>query len=1005
MTMITVDDLARDLKVRNEDLLRQLVTMGYEVDGPESPLETDDPVALKDELVTVLPRKEVVEKRINRTVIRRRVKKKASAESRGPKPASAHDEGRTEGASAHPQRAEPPARSEPKPPKKAKRVEPARIIEKPAARPAPPDRAGEAGVAAGPVSEPQEEKVVAPPSPPEVDEAPEGMSASTAPEEHDRARVGETQPAAEAPSPGEEGEEHAVGGETTAPAEGSEPEKAVDAEAEETDETEEGGAEDDKGPKKKKKKERKMQPAQIIGRVELKKPVSEEPPPATSPRPAHPSARRPSGPPARSDRSGPDSSADSGKPGAAREEQPGARRRVMTVVQQDTGGLPSQSDDERRRNKKKKEREKKGRTAPAGDERRADEEKQLVRRRKEVLHKDDLYDERSRPVRLRARGKKPKPRKTEITTPRASKRRIKVGDAVTVSNLAHKMSVKAAEVIQRLLALGTVATMNEVIDYETAALVAAEFGFETESSEAMEMRLLPETREDSVEELSHRSPVVTMMGHVDHGKTSLLDYIRSTHVTGQEAGGITQHIGAYKVGTPKGEVVFLDTPGHEAFTAMRARGAQVTDFVVLVVAADDGVMEQTREAINHAQAAHVPIIIAVNKIDKPDADRDKVVRELSEVGLIPESWGGDTLYAYVSAKTGEGVPELLDLILLQAEMMELKANADKPAVGTIIEARLDKGKGPVATVLIREGTLKVGQAFVAGMYHGKVRAMTDQDGHSLSEAQPVTPVELQGFSGVPEAGEPFTVVDEEKVAKQIGTHRQARQRKEELAVSSTPVSLEDLMARMKGDEIRELNLIVKGDVQGSIEALKESLLNIPSSDIKVKVIHSGVGTVTESDIMLAAASEAIIIGFNVRPDIKTLQLGEEKHVDIRLYTVIYEAIEDVRKAMEGLLPPVEKEIIVGHAEVRDTFSVPKVGIIAGCHVTSGKIQRSNNVRLLRDSAVVFDGKISSMKRFKDDVKEAVEGYECGIGLHNFNDVKVGDVIEAYTVEQERAKLG
>jgi len=557
-------------------------------------------------------------------------------------------------------------------------------------------------------------------------------------------------------------------------------------------------------------------------------------------------------------------------------------------------------------------------------------------------------------------------------------------------------------VIQHLLSVGVAVTLNEAIDFETAALAATEFGFEAETAEQSEKDFLPVTL-DTEENLVTRPPVVTVMGHVDHGKTSLLDAIRSTRVTDQEAGGITQHIGAHKVKVDKGELVFLDTPGHEAFTAMRARGAQVTDFVVLVVAADDGVMDQTREAINHSRAANVPLIVAVNKMDKPEADKDRVIRELSEFGLIPESWGGDTLFSYVSAKTGAGVPELLDLILLQAEMMELRANPNKQAIGTVVEARLDKGKGPVGTVLIKEGTLKLGDPFVTGTHYGKVRAMLDNEGQSVEIAGPATPVEVQGFSGVPDAGDSFIVVDEEKIARQVSVQRQDKIRQLESA-STGPGSLEDLLARMAEQEVKELNLIVKADVQGSVEAVKEALIGIPAHDIKVKVIHSGVGGITESDIMLASASKAIIIGFSVRPTPKASQLAENEKVDVRLYTVIYEAIEDVRKAMEGMLAPIEKETVMGRAEVVQTFSIPKIGLIAGVHIRSGKIERSNQIRLIRDDKVVHQGKISSMKRFKDDIKEALEGYECGIGLENYRDVKVGDFMEAFVIEKESAKL-
>ncbi|MGC8603990.1 MAG: translation initiation factor IF-2, partial [Desulfomonilaceae bacterium] len=626
-----------------------------------------------------------------------------------------------------------------------------------------------------------------------------------------------------------------------------------------------------------------------------------------------------------------------------------------------------------------------------------------IRRRKEVINVSDLYDDRPRGGRLRGKTKKIKLKKTEITVPKAIKRRLKLPETVTVSTLAHKMSVKAAQVIQQLLPLGVSAGMNEILDFDTATIVAGEFGFETETSRPSEQDLLPTKILDTEENLVPRPPVITVMGHVDHGKTSLLDRIRSTHVTDQEAGGITQHIGAYKVKVPRGELVFLDTPGHEAFTAMRARGAQVTDFVILVVAADDGVMDQTKEAINHARAAGVPILVAINKIDKPEADKDRVLRELSEYNLIPESWGGDTLFADVSAKTGQGIDEILDLILLQAEIMELRSNPNKRATGIIVEARLDKGKGPIATVLIKEGTLRLGDPFVAGVHHGKVRAMLDDEGNNVTEATPSTPVEIQGFSTVPDAGEILMVVEEEKLARQIGTQRLIKHREDE-AASTSPASLEELIARMQTEIVKELNLIVKGDVQGSVEAVKEALSGISSEEIKLKVIHGGVGAINESDIMLASASKAIIIGFNVRPTPKTAQLIEQEKVDVRLYTVIYDAIEDVRRAIEGMLTPIEKETIVGRAEVRQTFQVGKIGVIAGCHVVSGKIERSNQIRLLRDNVVVHQGKISSMKRFKDDIKEALEGYECGISIENYRDLKVGDFIEAFVVERESAKL-
>jgi translation initiation factor IF-2 len=963
MTILTVDDLARDLKVRNEDLVKELVSMGFTVDGPESSLETDDPAALKAELVSALPQREVVEKRIGATVIRRRVKKAPEA---APKE-TASAESQTEVPEAS-KEARPPERSEaPKPageprfvPRKpvdrSRRHEPARIIEKApslAVKKSPPSIAAAAG---------QTEAVAETPKP--ATEAPSDTVAVQGP-----VSFGEPRPEVR-PIPAPETELESVSaGEISEP--------AVSAEADENRTDDHTGG-DDKGAKKKKKKERRVQPAQIIGRVELKK----EPPREIRPEPApsgprhqtpRPSAPRPVGPRPQGDR---------------------PERKVFTV----TPVIAVDPAEEERRRKRKKEKK-----PDHIDEKKVDDEKGLIKRRKEVLLRDDLYDDWQRHGRRGGKPKKPVPKKTQITVPKASKRRLKIPDLVTVADLAHKMSVKASQVMQHLMALGVSATMNEPVDLETATLVASEFGFDVESAEHSEQDFLPDLIQDTAENLKTRPPVVTVMGHVDHGKTSLLDYIRSTRVTAQESGGITQHIGASKVSVPKGDIIFLDTPGHEAFTAMRARGAQVTDFVVLVVAADDGVKEQTREAINHARAAKAPIVVAVNKMDKPEADKDRVIRELSEYGLIPEAWGGDTLFTFVSAKTGQGMDEFLDTILLQAEVMELKANPDKTASGAIVEARLDKGKGPVATVLIKEGTLRLGNAFVAGLHFGRVRAMLDHEGKPLSEAGPAEPVEVQGFSGVPDAGDSFLVVEDEKVARQVTLHRAQKLREKEAGVPA-PLSLEDILARIQGQEAKELNLIVKADVQGSVEAVKEALLGASNEEVRVKVIHDGVGTITESDVMLAGASGAMIIGFNVRPAPKITQLAEERKIQIRLYTIIYEAIEDIRMAARDMLAPVTKETVVGRAEVRQTFNVPKIGTVAGCHVISGKVQRSNNVRLLRDDVVIFEGKIASLRRFKDDVKEALEGYECGIGLDNYRDVKVGDVIEAYIVEQEAPKI-
>jgi translation initiation factor IF-2 len=495
------------------------------------------------------------------------------------------------------------------------------------------------------------------------------------------------------------------------------------------------------------------------------------------------------------------------------------------------------------------------------------------------------------------------------------------------------------------------------------------------------------------------------MGHVDHGKTSLLDAIRSADVASGEAGGITQHIGAYEVTLESGnKVVFLDTPGHEAFTSMRARGASVTDIVIIVVAADDGVMAQTREAIDHSNAAGVPIIIAVNKIDKPGADPDRVKRELSELGLVPEDWGGDTIFVEVSAKEGTGIDELLELMTLQAELLELSAIYDRSAKGHVIESRLDKGRGAVATLLVQEGTLRVGDALVCGIHHGKVRAMLNDRGERVESAGPSIPVEIQGLSGVPEAGNEFVVLPDEKKAREVANYRQAKAREAEL-VKSNRVSLDSLFQKMMEAELKSIKLLIKADVQGSLEALNDALVKLSTEKIKVEIVRGGIGAITESDVLLASASEAIIIGFNVKPGIQARQLAEQEHVDIRFYDVIYHALEEIKGAMTGLLEPVFKETELGRAEVRETFHISKVGTIAGCHVVEGVIRRNAKVRLLRDNVVVFNGDIKSLKRFKDDAREVQAGYECGIGLERFNDIKTGDIIEAYELEEVAPDLG
>lgn len=594
------------------------------------------------------------------------------------------------------------------------------------------------------------------------------------------------------------------------------------------------------------------------------------------------------------------------------------------------------------------------------------------------------------------------PQKTEITVPKPIKRVIRIAEAISVGDLAKRMGVKSSDLIKKLMEIGMMATVNQMIDPDVASLAASEFGYEVERV-SIEQQDLFETKEDRPEDLEPRPPVVTIMGHVDHGKTMLLDAIRKTNVVEGEAGGITQHIGAYDVALDHGRVVFIDTPGHEAFTAMRARGAQVTDIVVLVVAADDGVMPQTKEAIDHARAANVPIVVAINKIDKPNANPEKVKKELSELGLVPEQWGGTTLFAEISAKQKIGIKELLELILLQAEILELKANPNKPARGIVIESKLDKGRGPVATALVQEGTLKTGDVFIAGAHYGRVRAMFNDKGQKMDQAGPSTPVEVLGFSDVPEAGEKFIVVPDERLARQISLYRQEKIRSKELSKLSK-VSLEELYEKIKKGEIKELNVVLKADVQGSIEAMKEALKKLSTEEVKVKIIHDGVGGITETDVNLASASNAIIIGFNVRPVPKAQVLAEQEKVDLRTYSVIYDAISDIKKAMEGLLEPTYREHILGRAQVLQLFNIRKLGVVAGSLIIDGKVVRGSHARLLRDNVVIYDGKIASLRRFKDDMKECTQGLECGIWMENFNDIKPGDIIESYEMEEIRPRL-
>jgi len=573
---------------------------------------------------------------------------------------------------------------------------------------------------------------------------------------------------------------------------------------------------------------------------------------------------------------------------------------------------------------------------------------------------------------------------------------IKVGESLSVKELAMKLAREVNEVIKKLMMLGVMATINQEVDFDTASLIAAEFGATVEElPPEIDPTVIPEIEDDPAS-LILRSPVVTVMGHVDHGKTSLLDTIRQTHVTSQEAGGITQHIGAYQVVQQGKKIVFLDTPGHEAFTSMRARGAQVTDIAILVVAADDGVMPQTIEAINHAKSANVPIIVAINKMDMPAADPERVMQQLTEYGLVAEKWGGDTIMVPVSAVKKTGISDLLEMILLVAEVRDLKANPNRPAIGTIVEAELDKGKGPVATVLVQNGTLRVGDSIIAGTAYGKVRAMTNDRGEKVKKAGPSTPVEVIGLSDVPQAGDILAAVDEH-TARAIAEKRIAKNRADSVS-QAQKVTLEDLFDKIQAGEIKDLNLLVKADVQGSIEALRQSLETLKNKEVRVMVVHSGVGAINESDVMLASASNALIIGFNVRPDAKTRKAAEAEKVDIRTYRVIYDAINDVEAAMTGMLAPEFREVILGRVEIRQVFNIPK-GVVAGSYVLDGKITSTSQIRLLRSGIVVFEGKLESLRRFKDDVKEVAAGYECGITLEKYKDIKEGDIVEAFVMEQ------
>jgi len=684
------------------------------------------------------------------------------------------------------------------------------------------------------------------------------------------------------------------------------------------------------------------------------------------------------------------------------QERPAAARPPKVIEKETPAAVPQEPSatvEDRKKGRKGKE-------TPVVDMDRAPKKVAAAGKKKDTFKKVEIIEKRERvfePSFRPGKGKRrekdrgPDVRKTEITVPKAIKRIIKITESITVGEMAKRMGVKANDLIRALMKMGFMTTINHPLDFETASIIGADFGYEVENV-AVDLEEIVESTPDTAENLVKRPPVVTIMGHVDHGKTSLLDAIRTTNVIAGEAGGITQHIGAYDVELKGRKITFLDTPGHEAFTAMRARGAKVTDIVILVVAADDGVMPQTREAVNHSQAANVPIIIAINKIDKPDSKPERVKQELMEFGLVSEEWGGDAIFVEVSAKQKTNIEELLEMILLQADVLELKANPNKPARGTIVEAKLDKGRGPVATVLVQEGTAKIGDYFVCGVHYGRIRAMQNDRGEKITSAGPSMPAEVIGLTGVPDAGDSFVIMPDERQAKEIAMLRQQKMRETELAKSSK-LSLEQLYEKIQMGEVKELNVVVKGDVQGSVEAVSESLRKLSTDAIRLRVINSSVGAITETDVNLATASNAIVLGFNVRPEVKAQSLAEKEGVDIRLYNIIYDAVDDIKKAMEGLLEPTLKEKFLGRAEIREVFSVPKHGNVAGSYVLDGKMVRNSQVRLLRDNIVVYEGKMSSLRRFKDDVKDVAAGYECGISLENYNDIKPGDIIESFEIEK------
>lgn len=986
MAKIRVYELAKDLNMKNKALMDKLSEMDIRVRSHMSSLDPDTANRIKSEILG----KEAVEDRIKPTVIRRRKKRKKPAAEARP-PAAESEAGRKEPRSDDSPAAAPEPEPSPDAADGSSPSDPTASPEKAA------DTAEPEAVDAQQPEETEQHPVKA-----QSKETPAPVASESSPPVSPPREVSDSKASAgekQAPKPAETAEGAAgiseKDEETVAPQKDQmAPEKARP--EPEKSQTEPVKPESEKK-KPKKADKKKARPGQ---KAEGEK--------AAESKPAAPSKKR-----KKKKKSKRDSPARIIKRPESQSEETleriAATSKEEARPEEDSSRQPKAEAGARKKPAKKATAEP---VEPKKDAKEKDKnwaKKKISFKKKEVVEGADLYrgQPRSRKGKKGHKGKPtPQPQKPQITTPKQIKRRIKIDDTIVLADLAKRMGIKANEMIKKLMGLGVMVTVNQTIDFDTAALVAAEFGYEVEKAAFVEEEVLKAEREGDTDpdKLTHRPPVVTIMGHVDHGKTSLLDLIRKTRITEEEAGGITQHIGAYNVSTERGEVTFLDTPGHEAFTAMRARGALVTDLVVLVVAADDGVMPQTIEAINHSKAAGVPMVVAVNKIDKANAEPDRVMRELTEQGLVPEDWGGDTIFVKVSAKQNQGIDDLLEMILLQAEVLELKANPDKLATGYVVEAKLDAGRGPVATILIKEGTLRTGEPVVCGVHHGKIRAMLNDRGQQVDHAGPAFPVEILGLSGVPNAGDEMVALSDEKSAKQVSDYRIQKQRSMDLAKTSR-MSLEKLFEKMQADELKDLNLIIKADVHGSIEALRDSLTKLSNEEVNIRVIHAAPGTITESDVSLAAVSDAIIIGFNVRPTPKVQAMANEEHVDIRYYNVIYNAIKDIEDAIVGMMESKFEEMVLGQAEVRDIFHVPKVGTVAGCYITHGKVTRGGQARLLREGVVIYDGKINSLKRFKEDAKEVVSGYECGMGLENFNDIKVGDVIECYYLKEIRPELG